>query len=290
MRRLLIVGCGDIGLRLAQIVQGRWRVYALSRSARHHEALRVLGVIPVVADLDRPDTLKRLACLAHDVVHLVPPPRTGSRDTRSANLIRALAKGGSIPQRLVYMSTSGVYGDCRGELVSETRPTMPMSARARRRADAERLLRSWGAESGTHVSVLRTPGIYAPGRLPLARLKSGTPALRAEQDAYTNHIHADDLARVVLAALVRGKSGRAYNVSDDSPLKMGEYFDLVADRFGLPHPPRVSWENAQSRVPGNLLSFMRESRRLSNARLKKELRVRLRYSSVHEGIAAARAQ
>jgi nucleoside-diphosphate-sugar epimerase len=148
---------------------------------------------------------------------------------------------------------------------------MPMSPRARRRADAERTLRCWGAESGTHVTVLRVPGIYASGRLPLARLRSGTPALSPDQDAYTNHIHADDLARIVLAALVRGKSGRAYNASDDSSMKMGDYFDLVADRFGLPHPPR-------------------ESRRLSNARLKKELRVRLRYPSVHEGIAAARAR
>ena len=287
MRRLLIVGCGDIGLRLAQLVRGRWRVYALSRSQRHHDALRALGVTPAVADLDRPETLERHAGFAHDVVHLVPPPSVGSRDTRTVNLVRALAKGGSIPQRLVYMSTSGVYGDCAGALVMETRPTMPNSERAARRAHAERVLRAWGAHSGTHVTVLRVPGIYASGRLPIARLKSGTPALAAEQDAYTNHIHADDLARIVLAALVRGKGGRAYNASDDSMMKMGDYFDLVADRFGLPHPPRVSWQRAQEIIPETLLSFMRESRRLSNARLKKELRVRLRYPSVHEGIAAA---
>ena len=290
MRRLLIVGCGDIGFRIAQTVRGRWRVYALSRSTQHLEPLRALGAVPVFADLDRPETLERLAGLAHDVVHLVPPPRTGSRDTRTSNLVRSLAKGGSIPQRLVYISTSGVYGDCRGAVVPETRPTMPMSPRAMRRADAERVLRYWGAESGTHVTVLRVPGIYASERLPLARLRSGTPALEPAQDAYTNHIHADDLARIVLAALLRGKSGRAYNASDDSSMKMGDYFDLVADRFGLPHPPRVSWESAQSRVPETMLSFMRESRRLSNARLKKELRVRLRYPSVHEGIAAARAR
>ena len=288
MRRLLIVGCGDIGFRIVQTVRGRWRVYALSRSTQHLEPLRALGAVPVVADLDRPETLERLAGLAHDVVHLVPPPRTGSRDTRTSNLVRSLAKGGSIPQRLVYISTSGVYGDCRGAVVPETRPTMPISPRARRRADAERVLRYWGAESGTHVTVLRVPGIYASERLPLARLRSGTPALEPDQDAYTNHIHADDLARIVLAALVRGKGGRAYNASDDSSMKMGDYFDLVADRFGLPHPPRVSWESARSRVPETLLSFMRESRRLSNARLKKELRVRLRYPSVYEGIAAAR--
>lgn len=287
MRRLLIVGCGDIGLRVAQILRGRWRIYALSRSAEKLASLRALGAVPVIADLDRPETLERLAGLAHDVVHLVPPPRSGSRDTRTSNLVRALTKGGSIPQRLVYLSTTGVYGDCRGALVSETRPSMPMSARARRRADAERTLRWWGAQSGAHVTVLRAPGIYASERLPIARLKSGTPALEATQDTYTNHIHADDLARIVLAALVRGKGGRTYNASDDSSMKMGDYFDLVAERFGLPQPPRVSWEVAQQCVPEALLSFMRESRRLSNARLKKELRVRLRYPSVEDGIAVA---
>ncbi|NIO40074.1 MAG: NAD-dependent epimerase/dehydratase family protein [Burkholderiales bacterium] len=286
MRRLLIVGCGDIGSRLARSVSGRWRVYALSRSENNHENLRAIGAVPIIADLDRPETLVRLAGLAQDVVHLVPPQRTGLRDTRTLNLVRALAKGGSIPQRLVYMSTSGVYGDCSGAVVPETRPTMPMSPRARRRVDAERILRHWGAESGAHVTVLRVPGIYALERLPLARLRSGTPALAHDQDSYTNHIHADDLSRIVLAALLRGKRGRAYNASDDSSMKMGDYFDLVADRFGLPHPPRVSWENAQTILPEQLLSFMRESRRLTNARLKKELRVRLLYPSVHEGIAA----
>lgn len=287
MRRLLIVGCGDIGLRVAHMLRGRWRIYAMSRSAEKLESLRALGAVPVIADLDRPETLERLAGLAHDVVHLVPPPRSGSRDTRTANLVRALTKGGSIPQRLVYLSTSGVYGDCRGAVVSETRPSMPMSARARRRADAERTLRWWGVETGAHVTVLRVPGIYASERLPIARLKSGTPALESDQDAYTNHIHADDLARIILAALVRGKGGRTYNASDDSSMKMGDYFDLIAQRFDLPQPPRVSWEAAQDCVPETLLSFMRESRRLSNVRLKKELRVRLRYPSVDEGIAVA---
>ncbi len=289
MRRLLIVGCGDIGQRLARTMRGRWRIYALSRSEQRHQILRALGVVPIVADLDHPETLERLAGLAHDVIHLVPPPGTGSRDTRTVNLIRALAKGGSIPQRLVYMSTSGVYGDCGGAVVAESRPTNPMSARARRRVHAERVLRCWGAESGTHVAVLRVPGIYAPERLPVARLKTGAPALASDQDPYTNHIHADDLARIVIAALNRGKSGRAYNASDDSSMKMGDYFDLIADRFGLPHPPRVSLESAQQSIPENMLSFMRESRRLANGRLKKELRVRLLYPSVREGVAAVQS-
>ncbi|MGH8630136.1 MAG: SDR family oxidoreductase, partial [Burkholderiales bacterium] len=281
MRRLLIVGCGDIGLRVARALRGRWRIYALTRSVQRSEHFRSLGIVPVMADLDRPETLKRLAGLAQDIVHLAPPPRSGARDTRTANLVRALARGGSLPQRLVYISTSGVYGDCGGQLVDETRPLQPMTERAVRRVDAERALRAWGAESGVLVSILRVPGIYAPGRLPLARLEAGTPALSGDEDPYTNHIHADDLARVVIAALARGRSGRAYNASDDSSIKLGDYFDLVADRFGLPHPPRVSLDEARESLPETLLSFMRESRRLANGRLKKELRVRLRYPSVN---------
>ncbi len=275
---------------MVRTLRGRWRIYALTHSENRHRLLRAEGIVPVAGDLDRPETLDRLANLAQDVMHFAPPPGSGTRDTRTANLIRALAKGGSLPQRMVYISTSGVYGDCGGAVVDETRQAKPSSDRARRRLDAERLLRAWGAESGVHVSVLRVPGIYAAERLPIARLKAGTPALEAGQDPYTNHVHADDLARIVMAALCRGRGGRAYNASDDSWMKMGDYFDLVADQFGLPHPPRISRETAEREIPENTLSFMRESRRLANGRLKKELRVRLLYPSVAHGVAAARAR
>lgn len=290
MRRLLIIGCGDVGLRMVRALRGRWRIYALTHSENRHALLRAEGVVPVAGDLDRPETLDRLAGLAQDVVHFAPPPGSGTRDARTANLVRALAKGGSLPQRMVYMSTSGVYGDCGGAVVDETRRAKPSSDRARRRLDAERQLRAWGADTGVQVSILRVPGIYAAERLPLARLKAGTPALATEQDPYTNHIHADDLARTVMAALSRGRGGRAYNASDDSWMKMGDYYDLVADQFGLPHPPRISREAAEREIPESTLSFMRESRRLANGRLKKELRVRLRYPSVAQGVIAARTR
>lgn len=275
---------------MARTLRGRWRIYALTHSENRHALLRAEGIVPVAGDLDRPETLDRLAGLAQDVVHFAPPPGSGTRDTRTVNLVRALAKGGSLPQRMVYISTSGVYGDCGGAVVDETRRAKPSSDRARRRLDAERQLRAWGAETGVHVSILRVPGIYAPERLPLARLKAGTPALETEHDPYTNHIHADDLARTVMAALSRGRGGRAYNATDDSWMKMGDYFDLVADQFGLPHPPRISREAAEREIPESTLSFMRESRRLANDRLKKELRVRLRYPSVAQGVVAARAR
>jgi nucleoside-diphosphate-sugar epimerase len=287
MRRLLIIGCGDVALRMVPLV--RCRIYALSRNPQHFGALRELGIIPIRGDLDRPDTLDAIAGLAHDVVHFAPPPDHGACDARTAHLVAALAKGRSLPQQLVYLSTSGVYGDCSGELVAETRPARPLTDRARRRADAERRLREWGARSGVHVAVVRAPGIYAADRLPLTRLERGTPALNADDDAYVNHIHADDLARIVVAAVRRGHPNRTYNAADDAPQKMGDYFDLVADRFGLPRPRRIARAQAARELPGNLLSFMSESRRLVNRRIKKELRLRLRYPTIDDGLAAALA-
>ena len=272
---------------MVPLVLGRYSLYALTRDRSQAPALRTLGVRPIWGDLDRPGSLAVLSGLAHDVVHFAPPPPDGARDTRTAHLIAALAKGQSLPQHLVYISTSGVYGDCGGEVVHETRPLNPVTARAKRRADAERQLREWGARSGVCVTIVRAPGIYAADRLPLARLTRATPALEPEDDTYVNHVHADDLARIVVAALRRGQRNRSYNATDDAPQRMGDYFDLVADGFGLPRPPRIPRVEARASMPAQLYSFMNESRRLSNRRLKDELRVALRYPSVHEGIAAA---
>jgi nucleoside-diphosphate-sugar epimerase len=288
MRRLLIIGCGDIALRALSALRPRYRVYALTHSRARIPELRARGVVPIAGDLDDPASLGTLAGLAHDVLHCAPPPDRGGRDSRTAHLIAALARGKSLPQHLVYISTSGVYGDCGGRWVSETQPLRPATARAQRRADAERQLREWGRRSGVRVSVLRAPGIYSEQRLPFDRLKAGTPALHPAEDAYTNHVHADDLALMTVAALWFGHPGRTYNASDDSQLKMGEYFDLVADRFSLPRPPRISRSEAERHVPPPLLSFMSESRRLANQRIKRELRLKLCYPTVHDGIKAAR--
>lgn len=295
MKRLLIIGCGDVGVRLIPLARARYhvygRVYALTRDPAQCASLRALGVTPVIGDLDKPQSLSAIAGIAHDVVHFAPPPSQGVTDTRTAHLIAAMGKRrskniqGSLPQHFVYISTSGVYGDCGGAVVPETRPAHPQTARAQRRVDAERRLRAWGARSGVRVSILRVPGIYAADRLPLTRLEHGTPALRDEEDSYVNHIHADDLARMVIAALNHASPGRAYNAVDDLPQKMGEYFDLVADRHGLNRPPRIARSEATRVIPENLLSFMSESRRLTNQRIKQELRFRLRYPSVYDGIA-----
>jgi nucleoside-diphosphate-sugar epimerase len=273
-------------MRLIKVLRGRYRIFGLARSADLCARLREQDAVMLRGDLDIPDSLRRIASVAQDVVHFAPPPAHGEHDTRTANLIHALSKGASLPQRFVYISTSGVYGDCGGLSIDETRTPNPLSARGMRRLDAEKQLRAWGANSGVHVIVLRVPGIYAANRLPLERLRANTPVIEAGRDAYTNHIHADDLARIVVAALLRGRAGRAYHAVDDSELKMGDYFDLVANEFGLPRPPRVSWDEAVSKLSENLLSFARESRRLRNGRMKSELRVKLAYPQVARALHA----
>ena len=295
-QRLLIVGCGDVGTRVARDLltgpgAGRVRVLALTSSPDKAAGLRALGVMPLLGNLDEAPTLRRLSGLATRVLHLAPPPAHGGsdgawwRDPRTAALARVLRLR-TPPAALVYGSTSGVYGDCAGALVTETRSVAPVTPRAQRRVDAERLVRHLG-RSGVRASILRIPGIYAPDRengTPEARLRRGTPVLDAPDDVYTNHIHADDLARACLAALWRGAAQRVYHVSDDSALKMGDYFDMAADLYGLPRPPRIPRSTAQDHLPLALLSFMGESRRLDNTRLHRELRVLLHYPTVLEGL------
>ena len=284
---LLIIGCGDVGLRVVRALGGRLRVLALTSSPNRCDALRALGVHPVVGDLDDAATLGRLAGLADAVLYLAPPPTTGITDPRLRALLAALGRRAP-PTRVVYASTTGVYGDCHGDRVTETRPLNPTTDRARRRVDAESQLRVWGRATGARTTTLRIPGIYAndrQGGRPQDRVTRGTPVLAAADDGYTNHIHADDLARACIAALWRGRPQRVVQVCDDTDMKTGDYYDLVADLSGLPRPARVTRAQAAEHFSAAQWSFMNESRRLSNARMKRELRLVLRRPTIREGLA-----
>ena len=284
--RLLIVGCGDVGMRLLALVRHRFRVFAVTSNPDRCAELRAAGATPIVADLDVPHTLTRLARLAPLVVHMAPPKGEGAHDTRTRHLVHALRTG----TQLVYLSTSGVYGDCNGALVEETRTVAPHNPRARRRVDAERTLRAWGRRSGSRVAIIRVPGIYAADRLPLKRLADRAPALRVEDDVYTNHIHADDLARIVALALFRARPGRVYHAVDDTRMKMAEYFDVVADAYALARVPRLARAELAAQASPVTMSFMSESRRLANGRIKGELGVRLRYPDVTAAVQAMAAR
>ncbi|MDE2402348.1 MAG: SDR family oxidoreductase [Burkholderiales bacterium] len=288
--RILIVGCGDVGLRVARQLLPRCRVLALTTQLERAASLRACGVVPLLGDLDRPDTLGRLAGLATWVVHLAPPPGQGEADPRTRHLLNALSLRGQV-RSLVYGSTTGVYGDAGGARFDETRAVRPATPRAHRRVHAESLLRWWGRRQamahGSRISILRIPGIYAvdrEGGHPCERVLKGSPVLCQSDDVYTNHIHADDLARACVAALWRGRPGRVVHACDDNDQLMGDYFDLVADLCGLPHPPRLSRAEAERALSPLQMSFLSESRRLINHRLKNELKVPLRYPTVREGL------
>ena len=291
--RVLVVGCGDVGMRAASLLAGRVRLLALTSSPQRCGALRAAGITPLVGNLDDVASVRRLAGLAQRVLHLAPPPSdqgpAWTTDPRTRALVRVLSRRAQ-PRSLVYGSTSGVYGDCGGDWVNETRAVQPHTARATRRVHAEASVRAYGQRTGVACTVLRIPGIYAPDRAggtPRDRLLRGTPVLQAADDVYTNHIHADDLARACVLALWRGSGQRNINVCDDTELKMGDYFDLAADLYGLPRPARLPRHQAQAQLPVMLLSFMSESRRLSNLRMKTELGLALRYPTVREGLVAS---
>ncbi|WP_250471483.1 NAD-dependent epimerase/dehydratase family protein [Caballeronia sp. GAFFF1] len=321
--RVLIVGCGDVGLRVLPLLRSRAaspRVIALTHHPERAAELRAAGAVPIAGDLDAKRSLRRLAGIAPHVLHLAPPQREGDTDRRTRALLAALraprrsvargaqaavarhrawrastfivpdapfrATSGAVsrgaPLRFVYASTTGVYGDCGGALIDETRPARPDNERARRRVSAEQQLRRVGAGSGWRVSIVRIPGIYAENRLPLARIERAMPALIERDDVYTNHIHADDLAAILVRALGRGRPQRVVNASDDTDLRMADYFDRVADAYGLPRVPRITREEAQALLEPVTLSFMRESRRLCNARMKRELGYALRHPTVED--------
>lgn len=274
MKKLLIVGFGDIARRAAPLLERRFTLVPLSR--RHG------------TDLDRPETLAKLET-GDALLHCAPPPARGTADPRTANLLESLESAGILPARFVYVSTSGVYGDCGGARVDEARPLRPQTDRARRRADAEAQIARWCGARGIPLLILRVPGIYAEDRLPLERLRAGTPVLRAEDDVYTNHVHAADLAATVVRSLEEDAPPGVYNASDDSEIRAGDWMDLVADRCGLPRPPRIARSEAATRLPPETLSFLVESRRLVNRRLKEQLGIRLRFPTVADGLPTARA-
>jgi nucleoside-diphosphate-sugar epimerase len=287
--RLLVVGCGDVGQRVLPLAARGVRLLVLTSSPARLSALRAQGATPLLGNLDDPGSVRRLSGLATRVLHLAPPPSANPHwhtDPRTHTLVRVWSRR-TPPKSVVYGSTSGVYGDCGGAWVAETRPVAPVTPRAQRRVDAESHIRAFGRRKGVPSAVLRIPGIYAPDReggTPRERLLRGTPVLQAPDDVYTNHIHADDLARACWLAVWRGSGQRCINVSDDTTLKMGDYFDLAADLYGLPRPPRVARDAAQSTLPVVLLSFMSESRRLDNHRMKTELGLRLRHPTVEQGL------
>lgn len=283
--KVLIIGCGDTGRRIADrcLASGDF-VVAATRSSDRHEQLAAVGIEAQLLDLDNgPDDTTLPSA---DIVYmLVPPGGHGSHDPRTAGLLTLLERSG-LPQRFVYISTTGVYGDCGGDWVSETRPRQPQTDRAWRRAAAEQQLEIWSERQGLKLVILRVPGIYGPGRLPTARLERGEPVLHENESPWSNRIHIDDLAAAAVIAGTRARTSGIYNVSDGRPTTMTDYFNRVADACSLPRPPQISREQAEQQLSVNMLAFLNESRRIDNTRLLRELKIQLRYPDLDSGLAS----
>lgn len=289
MSAVFIVGCGDIGARVAALERAQGTtVYGLARSDAAAQRLRARAILPVAGDLDRPDSLRKLPTRGAGLYYFAPPPEKGALDPRLRALLEAIEPDRR-PRRIVYLSTTGVYGDCAGAWVTEARAPRPGADRARRRLDAEEALGAFGARHGVETVILRVPGIYGPGRLPVERIRAGEPVVREEEAPYTNRIHADDLARVCVAAMRRGVSGEVYNVSDGHPTTMTDYFFKVADALGLPRPPALPLALVQECASDGMRSYLAESRCIDNRKMREELGIELLYPDLEAGLKSMRS-
>jgi len=282
---VLIIGCGDTGERLARSHEAAGdTVRATTRSAERRSKLQALPQATDLLDLDNPPSNIQLS--RADILYmLVPPGGNGSHDPRMATLLQLIEQAG-LPRRFVYISTTGVYGDCGGNWVTEASPRQPHSQRAWRRAAAEQQLEIWATRMAVELVILRVPGIYGPGRLPLARLERGEPVLHADEAPWSNRIHIEDLAAACVLAGTHPEANGVYNVTDGQPTTMTDYFNQVADTCGMARPPQISRAEAEERFSANMLSFLNESRRIDNTRLIKELGVKLQYPDLASGLEA----
>jgi len=284
LRNALIIGCGDMGRRVARLIQeDGGAVTALARSDASREKLEQLGVTVISGNLDEPTTLTTLPTRDAVVFYFAPPPGGGVTDPRVESFCAAISSG-TEPSKIVYISTSGVYGDCGDRPVTEDTLPNPQTSRGKRRLDAENTFLEWGRKQSVPVVILRVTGIYGPGRFPVSQLASGQPVLREAEAPLTNRIHADDLARVCLAAAEKGEAGDIFNVSDGHPGTMTEYFNAVADVLGYPRPRQVTLEEARQVMSPLMLSYVSESRRMDNGKMLAKLGIKLLYPTLADGI------
>jgi nucleoside-diphosphate-sugar epimerase len=284
LKDVLIVGCGDIGVRVArQVQQAGGNVIGLARSEASAGRLLALGIDPVIANLDDAASLNALPTAGKLIFYFAPPPGGGPFDSRMRNFCQAVDSG-QVPAKIVYISTSGVYGDCLGEWVTEQTPINPQTSRAQRRADAEETLLEWARRHALPVVILRVTGIYGPGRLPLARAQQGHPILREEESPPTNRIHADDLADVCIRAAEKAVDGDIFNVSDGQPGTMTQYFNTVCDLLGLPRLPQIDMQEARQVMNPMMLSYLTETRRMDNRKMMEQLAVTLMYPDLSSGL------
>ncbi len=287
MPSTVIIGCGYVGERVARAARENGKpVIAVTRGSERAAALQRAGIAHHRGDLDQPLSLEPLPLSEALVYYFAPPPASGDRDPRLAGFLDVADTVG-LPAAAVLISTTGVYGDCAGQWVDESRQPAPQAARARRRWDAEQRLRVWADARGVRTVILRVAGIYGPGRLPRARLQRGDPVLAATLSPWSNRIHVDDLVRACIAAGNRTDVRGVYNVADGNPSTMTDYFNQVADALGLPRPPQIDAAAAATELSEGMRSYLAESKRIDIRRMREELGIEPRYPNLAEGLAAS---
>lgn len=284
MKKFWIVGCGDIGRRVALRIEGLYQNQSVETNAivateKSAKKCRSIGLTTYQYDLDTTKPLYLNELRNSKIFYFAPPPKIGDTDTRLANF---LSQVGELPTRIVLISTTGVYGHCEGNWVDESTPLSPQTARAKRRVSAERLLEEWAKKYNREYIILRVPGIYALDRLPLTRLEKKLPIVRLEEAAYTNRIHADDLANICIKAMQSPLTAEIFNVTDGNPSTMVEYFNQVADYANLPRPEQISLKDAEEKLSQGMLSYALESRRIGNKKLLTVLGIKLTYPTLSD--------
>lgn len=281
---VLIIGCGYTGRRLGtRLAAEGASVRGLVAHAASAAPLESLGIAPQVENLDSDEG--RIRVDGTLVYYCAPPPREGDTDPR---LARTLTRLSGRPRRIVYLSTTGVYGDRNGAWVDETSQTAPANARSRRRVDAEAQIRAYASANGCEWVILRVAGIYGPDRLPLERLRAGDPVLRDADSGFSNRIYVDDLVTVCERA---GDSAAAaneiFNVADGVPTTSAAFSRELARQAALPAPREIDWAMMQAEASAMRHSFLAESKRVNADKLQRLLGVSLQCLDYRAGIRAA---
>ncbi len=283
-----LIGCGDIGFRIAkELLKQNFRVQATIHFKEGAVVPQSAGIETIIANFDYQEDVPDVSLHGQKVFYTMPPQGGGSSDYRMLNFCRKLSPD-NCPARLVYLSTSGVYGDCGEQLVTEETPVNPQTSRAKRRVSAENQLREQAETLGFDLIILRVTGIYGPGRLPISQLKKGHEVLRPEDAPRTNRIHSVDLLRICLAAMEKGENGDIFNVCDGEQSSMSHYFMAVAKLYDLPQPKQLSWAEAEQVMNPLTFSFLKESRRMSNRKMLEKLDIELLYPTLEAGLPASR--
>ncbi len=284
-----IIGCGDIGFRVArELIKQNHQVQATIHFEEGTKVPQSAGIETIIANFDYQEDVPELPLLGRKLFYLMPPQGGGSSDFRMLNFCRKLSPD-NYPAKIVYISTSGVYGDCGDALVTEETPLNPMSSRAKRRVSAENQLRDQADKFGFELVILRVTGIYGPGRLPIAQLQKGHEVLIAEDAPRTNRIHSLDLVQICLAAMEKGEDGDIFNVCDGEESSMSQYFMAVAERYDLPQPQQLSWAEAEKMMNPLTFSFLKESRRMSNQKMVEKLAIKLQYPTLEKGLGGSQS-